>query len=169
MPERRTSGAWALLSGALALAALAAPAARPLLVWNVSRSAPLGLYVVAAPRAIARGDMVIARLPARFARLAAARRYLPLGVPLVKRIAAVPGDRICTRGERLILPGQPPVARLRRDRAGRPMPLWRGCGQLARDRYLLVMADVPGSFDGRYFGPSDVGDILGEAQLTWPR
>lgn len=158
-----------LLAGALGIAALFAHAPRPVLVWNASPSAPIGLYGISAPHRLWRGDMVIARLPARIARLAAARQYLPFGVPLVKRIAAVPGDRICASGTRLILADGRSIARLRQDRSGRTMPRWTGCGRLARAHYLLVMRDAPRSFDGRYFGPTSVHDIVGKAHLLWAR
>src|SRR3546814_2737907 len=57
---RRRGSAIAVLIGALGLT-LAAPI-RPLLVWNATPSAPVGLYAVSAPHDVERGDMVIARL-----------------------------------------------------------------------------------------------------------
>src|SRR5690606_17529782 len=70
---------------ALGFAVLAEPA--PRLIWNPSASVPIGLYWVdhAVPT---RGDLVLADLPPDARRLAADRSYLPVGVPLVKRVAA---------------------------------------------------------------------------------
>jgi len=71
---------------ALGFAAFVDPA--PRLVWNASASAPIGLYW--ADHVVpARGDFVLAELPPRAQRLAAERSYLPKGVPLVKRVAAL--------------------------------------------------------------------------------
>jgi conjugative transfer signal peptidase TraF len=141
----------------------------PRLIWNASASAPVGLYWMSAPDALRPGDLVIARPPRAVRALAARRRYLPLNVPLVKRIAAGPGAEICALGDRLFRDGAPLVVRRATDAAGRPMPWWSGCVTLGVGQYLLVMAGVPASFDGRYFGPSDRRDILGRATPLWTR
>jgi conjugative transfer signal peptidase TraF len=143
--------------------------ASPRLVWNASASAPIGLYWISTPDGLRRGDLVIARPPIAVRAFAARRRYLPLNVPLVKRIAAGPGIEICALGNRLFRDGAPLVVRRSTDAAGRPMPWWSGCVTLGTGRYLLVMTDVPASFDGRYFGPSGARDILGRATSLWTR
>ena len=48
------------------------------------------------------------------------------------------------------------------------MPQWQG-GVTLRDGALLLMMDDPASFDGRYFGPTEAGDIVGTARLIWAR
>jgi len=157
-----------LIGGAAALALLAPFQRRPRLVWNATASVPIGLYSVSPATRIGAGDLVIARPPAAVTALAAQRRYLPAGVPLVKRVTALPGDRVCAVGDRLFTPHGPVAHRLRHDGAGRWLPWWSGCGRLAAGRYLL-MSDVPGSFDGRYFGPSDRSEIIGKARPLWLR
>jgi conjugative transfer signal peptidase TraF len=152
------------LGCAVGATVIAPPA--PRLVWNVSASAPRGLYLVGSPNRAGVGDMVIARVPAPWRRLAAVRRYLPANVPLVKRVAARPGDRICASGKRILVNGRPVAARLAADGHGRPMPWWRGCIRLGEDALFLLMDD-PASFDGRYFGPTLRGDIVGSARLLW--
>jgi type IV secretory pathway protease TraF len=94
-----------LAVGGVALLGLSAlPTPRPWLVWNASASAPIGLYrVVAGP--VERGDWVLVRPPAEVAVLAAERAYLPLGVPLVKRVAALGGDAVCNRKGALFING----------------------------------------------------------------
>lgn len=151
----------------IGFAAVAQPV--PRLVWNVSASAPVGLYGVSPGAALGRGDMVIAWTPEPYRRLAAERRYLPMNIPLVKRIAGVPGDQVCAIGERLYVNGQPAVSRLAQDGAGRAMPSWTGCERLAAGRYLLLMDAAPASFDGRYFGPIDAARIVGRAVPLWVR
>lgn len=154
----------ALLIAALCAVSLARP--RPLLIWNASASAPTGLYLVTAPGNPARGDRVAGRLPAPWRALAARRHYLPANVPLIKRIAAKPGDMVCASGDRVTVNGDVAARRLRRDGAGRPMPAWHGCRRLGAGDVLLLAAH-PASFDGRYFGPSQRRDILGKAHLIW--
>jgi conjugative transfer signal peptidase TraF len=139
---------------------------RPRFVWNATDSAPVGLYRVTPVHPLARGDMVIARLTPASARLAAARAYLPFGVPVVKRIAAVPGDRICAGTISVSVNGRVVATRFAVDSRGLRLPAWRGCVMLDARHYLLLN---PGrrSFDGRYFGPTDAGAIVGLASPLW--
>jgi len=139
----------------------------PRLVWNASASAPLGLYAVSRRAALAAGDMVIARVPQPMRQMAAARGYVPAKVPLVKRIAAVPGDMICARGNAIFVRGRWVATRRDRDGSGRPLPWWNGCILLHDGHYFLLMPEVPASFDGRYFGVTKSADIVGKARLLW--
>lgn len=141
---------------------------QPRLVWNASASAPIGLYLVAPGASPAVGGMVIAQVPERVRRLAARRHYIPAGTPLVKRVAAVAGDRACARGQRISINGRWVASRRAVDGAGRPMPWWNGCHTLGAGALLLLMDD-PASFDGRYFGPTGAVDVLGRARLLWRR
>lgn len=138
----------------------------PRLVWNVSASAPVGLYGVSPGAAVARGDMVVARVPLRWRRLAAVRRYIPENVPLVKRVAAGAGDRVCAIGAEIRVNGTRVAVRRAVDGHARTMPAWGGCVTL-RDGMLLLLMDAPDSFDGRYFGPTAAGDIIGKARSLW--
>ena len=138
----------------------------PRLVWNASASAPIGLYAVSGRQDIASGDMVLVRVPDRWRRLAAERRYIPINIPLVKRVAAAPGDRVCARGREIYVNGHPVAERREADGRDRPMPWWNGCVML-RSGALFLLMDSPDSFDGRYFGPTSRGDVIGEARLLW--
>lgn len=139
---------------------------RPALVWNASASSPIGLYRVEPPDEVTRGDIVVAWAPPEARRLAAERHYLPSNVPLVKRVAAGPGDRVCAAGAAVYVNGVLAVRRRETDPAGRPLPAWVGCFDLVQGQLLLLM---PGeeSFDGRYFGLSSAHDVIGRARLIW--
>lgn len=164
----RRRGLAGLAGIALILATTVVPPS-PRLVWNVSPSAPVGLYRVIPGGALERGDMVVARLPERWRRLAAERHYLPSNVPLVKAVAAIPGDEVCAVGESLYVNGRWAVHRLESDGQGRSMPMWQGCATLGPSQYLLLMAAAPASFDGRYFGPVEAELIVGRAVPLWVR
>lgn len=112
--------------------------------------------------------MVIARVPEPWRRLAATRRYLPMNVPLVKRVAAAAGDEVCALGQEIFVNGRWIAERRIADGAGRPMPMWSGCARL-RGRQLFLLMDAPASFDGRYFGVTGGDDIIGKARLLWER
>ncbi|MEO1168748.1 MAG: S26 family signal peptidase [Pseudomonadota bacterium] len=163
----RRRAAW-LASLAAALTVTIAVPPRPLLVWNASASAPIGLYWIGSKDELHRGDMVVAWVPKSHRMLAARRQYLPLNVPIVKRIAALPGDRICAFGRLVFVNYERVATRRSHDRAGRKLPWWRGCMRV-RDGASLLLMDHPDSFDGRYFGPTSRGDLIGKASLIWRR
>lgn len=154
------------LAAILPLAAVALFPPAPRLVWNASASTPRGLYWVDASGPVSTGDLVVARLPRRFRPLAADRGYLPAGVPLVKRVAATSGARICRRGSAIAIDGMRAVVGKPHDGMGRALPRWAGCTTLpAGDVFLL--GDDPASFDGRYFGATSGADVVGRAVLLW--
>jgi conjugative transfer signal peptidase TraF len=138
----------------------------PRLVWNVSASAPVGVYHVIFGD-IRRGDLVLVRPPQEIAQFAAERGYLPLGAPLVKRIAALSGDDVCVFKEAVIINGKPVARRLEKDGAERLLPRWYGCRELADNELFLLMDAVPDSFDSRYFGPVSVANVIGRLVPLW--
>lgn len=146
---------------------LSVAAAPPrLLLWNASASVPVGLYLVEPRGEIARGSLAVARLPLAVRSLSDRRGYVPARVPIIKRVAALPGDYVCARGAVLLVGGRA-VDRQRRDSVGRRLPWWDGCGRLARG--VLLLGEHPESFDGRYFGPVSSDLILGKATPLWLR
>lgn len=169
--KRRRLGRRIAIIGAgitvLGLTAAFPPA--PRLVWNASASAPIGLYAVTPGAEADPGGMVIARVPDPWRMLAASRHYLPANVPLVKRVAAGPGDEICALGPEIFINGRWAAARLSADPHGRPMPWWNGCVRLHGHQFFLLMSSSPASFDGRYFGVTDGTQIVGKARPLWTR
>lgn len=168
--RRRRRLAIAVLVGTAVLPLTLSLVRKPpiLLVWNASASAPIGLYRLHPGKAVRRGDMVVAWTPEPGRTLAARRHYLPSNVPLVKRVAAVAGDRICALGSAVSINGRRVVVRRRSDAAGRPMPWWNGCRLLRSAEFFLLM-DSRWSFDGRYFGVTRSSEILGRAELLWAK
>ncbi len=138
----------------------------PRLVWNASASAPIGLYALA-DRNARRGDLALVRTPLSVRDLAATRGYLPANVPMVKRIAAADGDVVCANGSSISINTNTVAARRERDGAHRLLPTWSGCRRLAGNEVFLLMAHVPDSFDGRYFGPTPRSAIIGRLVPLW--
>jgi conjugative transfer signal peptidase TraF len=139
---------------------------RPLLLYNRTDSAPRGWYAVVRGRDIHVGDVVVVRLPGNVAQLAASRGYLPQHVPLLKRIAAVAGQSVCSRGGLLAIDGQRVATAREVDFAGRPLHAWSECRALVDDE-VLVLSEHPSSFDSRYFGPVRTRQIDGHAIALW--
>jgi conjugative transfer signal peptidase TraF len=163
-----TAGAAAVIVSTAVALSLLRPRA-PLLVWNASPSSPVGLYAVTSGSGVRVGEMVVAWPPPSARTMAAARFYLPFHVPLVKRVAAVAGDRVCARRQRILINGRPAGLRRMRDPSGRTMPWWSGCRRLRPGELFLLSAAGPLAFDGRYFGVTGASDLVGSARLLWPK
>jgi conjugative transfer signal peptidase TraF len=139
----------------------------PRLLWNASASVPIELYSVEPIDQLAVTDLVAARPANSLATFLAERGYVPLGVPLIKRILALGGQSVC-RNERVIsVDGIAIGMALAHDQQGRPLPAWQGCQAIAEGDVFLMNWDEPASFDGRYFGPIPLRDIIGRAKPLW--
>ena len=155
------------------LAALCAPAVVHFpaqIVYHPSDSVPRGWYRVG-PRGSADslhvGSIVLARLPAGAAALAAQRGYLPAGIPLLKRIGAVAPQRVCIRERVVHIDGVAVATALAHDGRHRPLHTWSQCRALAGGELFLLSDTSPASFDSRYFGPIAASTVIGLAQPMW--
>jgi len=155
----------AAAAAGLAMASLALPERRPL-VWNITPSVPTGLYWVSDQRALAVGDRV-AIAPPKLRKLLAERGYLPIGVPLLKRVGAAPGQTICRTSSDLTIDGRLAAPVRTHDRAGRPLPSWSGCIVLRDGEIFVLNPAQPDSFDSRYFGPLLAKNVIGRAHPVW--
>lgn len=166
----RTHLALAVLSAcglaALAWASFAMPSAH--VVYNPSNSVPVGWYriepVNSSADSLHVGSIVLARLPAEPAALAAQRGYLPPHIPLLKRIGAVAPQYVCIFNGVVRIDSVPVAAVLRTDRMGRPLPSWTQCRALVEGELFLLSVTNPASFDSRYFGPIAASTVIGTAQ-----
>jgi conjugative transfer signal peptidase TraF len=139
----------------------------PLLVWNASASVPIGLYSVQPISKPAVTDLVVARPPEALQGWFAKRHYLAHGVLLIKRVAALPGQRVCRNGGTVTVDGIDMATAQERDHAGRPLPAWTGCLSVASGQVFLLNWDEPSSLDGRYFGTIPSERLLGRAVPLW--
>ncbi len=155
-------------AGAIGAFVLTITPRHPFLIYNASASAPVGFYVLQPKSTLQRGELVLATIPVWARRLAAQRHYLPLNVPVVKRIAALSGDDICANQETVSINEKAIAIRLKSDRQGRPLPAWTGCKHLGPDDVLLLMPHKD-SFDGRYFGPISASWVSGRLVALWTR
>lgn len=151
---------------ALAVAVLLLPPT-PRLVWNASDSLPRGLYALRPVAELRPGMLVAIRPPASLAFYLAGRGYLPTGVPLLKPVAGLPGQRICRTGRRVSIDGLTAGMARFHDSRQRPLPVWQGCRLLRQGEIFLMNSAVSDSLDSRYFGPLPMVQILGEAMPLW--
>jgi conjugative transfer signal peptidase TraF len=151
---------------AATLATLTVPVSR-YAVWNATASVPIGLYAIRGRASLHIGERVAIKPPPELRRLLAERHYLPTGVPLIKRIAAVRGQRVCRFAHGITIDGQYIGAARARDRLGRPLPVWAGCHMLRIGELFVMNPAAPDSFDGRYFGVLHIADVIGRATPVW--
>jgi conjugative transfer signal peptidase TraF len=157
----------AMIAAAALMALTMGSKPAPLLVWNASASAPIGLYRVRPADKLIVTDLVVAMPPEPLATFLAEADYLPHGLPLIKRILAFPGQSVC-RSELLIsVDGTEKGSAHERDHHGRLLPVWQGCRVIAEGEVFLMNWDEPASLDGRYFGPIPSSAIVGRAEPLW--
>ena len=106
-------------------------------------------------------------LPTTAAALAAQRGYLPVRVPLLKRVGAVAPQHVCVFDALVWIDGVPVAAVRPADRLGRPLPSWPQCRQLRPGELFLLSVTNPASFDSRYFGPVSASAVIGVARPIW--
>jgi conjugative transfer signal peptidase TraF len=139
----------------------------PWLIWNASASVPIGLYAIHTVGALRVGDLVVATPPEPLASFLADRSYLPRGVPLVKHVAALPGQSVCRNGLTVTVDTVAVGEARERDSRHRPLPLWQGCRLIAVGQVFVMNAQSADSLDGRYFGPLPAVSIIGRAIPLW--
>ena len=149
----------------IAVAAGTDPAWR--LVYNPSESAPRGWYALIPAHHPTTGDWVLAHLPKPVAQLADERSYLPMHVPILKRIGAQSGDEVCATRRGLFIDGTLVAQALKDDSRGRPLPRWNACRKLNGQELFLLSTYSPFSFDSRYFGPVKRVGVIGRAIPIW--
>jgi conjugative transfer signal peptidase TraF len=157
----------ATIVAAVSVTATTGAKPKPRLVWNVSESAPIGLYRVRSASEPFAGDLVVAYPPEALADFLAEQGYLSPAIPLIKRVLAVAGQTVCRNELLVTVDGRPMGAARHRDRKGRLLPVWQGCRVVAAGEVFLMNRDAPDSLDGRYFGPLPVDTIAGRAEPLW--
>lgn len=158
-----------LIAGTVVAAALLS-AALPMshvLVWNATASVPTGLYHIRGTASLHVGERVAIDPPQYLRRFLATRGYLPVGVPLLKEIAALPGDRVCRAGTSITINGEPSGIARTHDSRGRSLPAWSGCRDIAADELFVMNRRAADSFDGRYSGPLKRAHLIGRASPVW--
>ena len=163
MTSRRFTLVAMLAGAALAVGPIVTGHA-PRFIWNASGSVAVGLYSLAPVGPIEVGDLVVVMPPDDLAAFLDARGYLPRGVPLIKRVLALPGTEVCRRGATVTAYDHAYGDAQPRDRFGRDLPQWQGCRVIAEGDLFLMNWDAADSLDGRYFGALPASAVTGRAR-----
>ena len=154
---------------AAALALSGTERASPRYIWNASDSVPIGLYRLRPTERLAVADLVAIRPPKPLAHFLDLNGYLPAGVPVLKRVLALPGQTVCRTGPTIAVDNVEMGRARERDGRGRPLPVWQGCRVVSADEIFVMNWQSAESLDGRYFGPISASAIIGEALPVWTR
>jgi len=136
-------------------------------IWNASNSVPIGLYRVQPATQLTVTELVAVQPPDLLAAFLDLNGYLPIGVPMVKRVLALPGQTVCRNGLTIAVDGIDVGDARERDGRGRPLPSWSGCRVIAEGDVFVMNWQSEDSLDGRYFGPLPASAFIGKAMPVW--
>lgn len=159
----------ALTLGALTLVLATIGEAPPSYIWNVSESVPVGLYHLQPLEQLTVTGLVAIRPPEPLASFLDWNGYLPIGVPMLKRILALPGQTVCRSGLTITVDGIEMGQARERDSRSRPLPSWQGCRVIDADEIFVMNWQSDDSLDGRYFGPIPASAVIGQALPIWTK
>jgi conjugative transfer signal peptidase TraF len=141
--------------------------ATPHFIWNASNSVPIGLYRVQPATRLAATELVAVRPPELLAAFLDLSGYLPIGIPMLKRVLALPGQAVCRNGLTIAIDGIDVGRAHERDGRGRPLPAWHGCLTIAEGDVFVMNWQSEDSLDGRYFGPLPASAVIGRVVPVW--
>jgi conjugative transfer signal peptidase TraF len=133
-------------------------------IWNASESVPIGLYRLQPTGRLFVTELVAIEPPEPLATILADGLYLPRGIPMLKRVLALPGQTVCRDDLTIAVDGTRVGEARERDSRGRPLPVWQGCRVVGEDEVFLMNWQSAGSLDGRYFGSLPTAAIVGRAE-----
>jgi conjugative transfer signal peptidase TraF len=93
--------------------------------------------------------------------------YLPIGVPMLKRVLALPGQTVCRNGLKIAVDGVDVGEARERDGRNRPLPVWHGCRVITDGDVFVMNWQSADSLDSRYFGPLPASAVIGRAIPVW--
>lgn len=129
---------------------------------NVTASMPIGLYRFVRTEINVKDDVLLCP-PEKAGSFAVSRKYLLKGscpggsVPLLKQVAAIPGDVVEVDEEGIYVNGilLPKTKPLKTDSFGREMPKLDLKKKLQKNECLVVSHNDEKGYDSRYFGIVD--------------
>jgi conjugative transfer signal peptidase TraF len=141
----------------------------PTLLINETASEPLGVYrLVEHPTSdFRRGMYVVFPVPTELHALVYGRHWMKNGIPFLKELLGVAGDRVCIVNHRLEINGRTIGPVFESDSQGQPLPQIRGCFEVPAGTFFAASQYLEKSFDARYFGPLPLSQLQGEARPVW--
>lgn len=141
----------------------------PTLLINETASEPVGVYrlVGHAIPEYRRGMYVVFPVPKELHTLVYGRHWMRNGIPFLKELMGVAGDRVCIFPDRLEINDHPVGPVFSIDSSGRSLPQHPGCFVVQPGYFFAASRYLAKSFDGRYFGALPLTQLQGEARPVW--
>jgi conjugative transfer signal peptidase TraF len=156
-----------MMLGATALLLSTIGEASPRYIWNVSNSVPTGLYRLHPAGRLTVAELVAIQPPEPLATFLDLNGYLPVRVPMLKRVLALRGQTVCREAFAITVDGIAMGEARARDGRGRPLPSWQGCHVIGEGVLFVMNWQSADSLDGRYFGPIPISAVIGRAVPMW--
>jgi conjugative transfer signal peptidase TraF len=156
-----------MFAGAAAVIAPIIPELAPLYVWNASESVPIGLYRLRPADNLFVTELVAVQPPEPLATFLDLNGYLPAGLPMLKRVLALPGQAVCRSGLTVSVDAIEMGEAQDHDSRGRPLPKWQGCRVVGEGELFVMNWQSTNSLDGRYFGFLPASAVIGRALPVW--
>lgn len=157
----------AMFGGAAALVAPIVLEITPAYIWNASESIPIGLYRVQPADKLFVTELLAVQPPEPLATFLDLNGYLPTGLPMLKRVLALPGQTVCRTGLTVSVDTIEMGEARDRDGRGRPLPKWQGCRLVGEGELFVMNWQSSNSLDGRYFGFLPASAVIGRALPVW--
>ncbi len=158
-----------MLCGSVALIAPIVLEITPAYIWNASDSVPIGLYRVRPADKLFVTELLAVQAPEPLATFLDLNGYLPAGLPMLKRVLALPGQTVCRSGRTISVDAIEMGEARDRDGRGRTLPKWQGCRVVGEGELFLMNWQSDDSLDGRYFGVLPASAVIGRARPVWTR
>lgn len=164
---RRWRALTAMFAGAAALLAPMVIEITPAFIWNASDSVPIGLYRLRSADKLFVTELLAVQPPEPLATFLDLNGYLPAGLPMLKRVLALPGQTVCRTGLSISVDDVAVGEAKDHDRRGRPLPKWQGCRVVGDGELFLMNWQSDDSLDGRYFAFLQASSVIGGAIPVW--
>lgn len=141
----------------------------PTMLINETPSEPLGVYRLVGhdSREYRRGMYVVFPVPRELHALVYGRHWMRNGIPFLKELLGLAGDRVCIFPDRLEINDRPVGPIFSVDSNGQSLPHHPGCFVVQPGYFFAASQYLNKSFDGRYFGALALSVLQGEARPVW--
>ncbi len=139
------------------------------IVFQITGSMPRGIYIIATPQKIDRGQTIIFSLPQSIRGMIEDRQWVPPNVSmLMKDVYGVPDDMILVNDKGLSINGEHLGSVKKYDNQGLPLAQQnRDMEYRLKDAEYFAACPSDNSYDSRYFGPVHRKHIKGVVRPLW--
>ena len=137
----------------------------PMFYYNRTASIPIGLYYKTDfDGTVKKGDIVVFDPPFDVAKFAYERDYLPVGYPMMKKVAAIGGDEVNITSGTFFAAGICCGGVSSQDSDGRELKAYPYDHYIVHEDEFIAVGTHERSWDSRYYGPIPVDRIIAKVK-----